>query len=278
MALLILTQEFFLVIHQVFSLIFWKLSLIWFALPACTFLFSTIIFMVITFIALHHADRDTDTDARRPRPSTFIWTVYVALILVPNIIMTFGFFAHELEEVGIFGLRALKRILCMTPFIFLLLMSSVDANSFERCREQMWYLSFHMTIELFDITEMLGIVLDVKQQNYDITIEFEKVVTLVACFAYLLTPLQMEETKFMGGEPKIRYKMTLVRNLLQMIGVNLLFLIVRLTLAHGNDNSISIGISKNVLGMLYSAWTIFHLCKRNSRKSRDSYEYSPLTN
>ncbi|XP_068761846.1 uncharacterized protein [Montipora capricornis] len=221
------------------------------------------IMMLVAFSMFSHAYGDTDG----LRSSTLIWTGYVAIYLVPNIVITFGFVVDALEEDGFLWYRVLKRVLCITPFILLLLIliSTKAADSFERYRKQMWYLSFQMVIELFDISEMLSIVLDAKQQKYGISHvhEFGVAVTTVACFAYLITPLQMEETIFVGGEIKTRYKTTLVRHVLQMIGVNLLFLIFRLTLEHGKDSSISIGISKNVLGMLYSMWTIIDLCKRN---------------
>lgn len=242
---MILTQMGFLLALQLWYLPFSKVllgsSLLYLFL--CLYLAISALFMTRTAAG---------GDTGHLRLSTVIWTGYVVFILVPNIIAIFGHAVqvHGLLEDGSFlASYLLKRLICVPPFALLLLINTT-AN-YE------WYLSLQMSIDLFDITEMLVVVLESTGQENGPSQKLSLTMIGVACFGYLLTSMHMEETKFVAGVIKTRFITTLVRNILQMVVVNSSFLLFRLSLEHWKDKLIF--ISKNVIGIFYSLWTIINL-------------------
>ena len=76
-------------------------------------------------------------------------------------------------------------------------------------------MSVQMAIDLFDVVEMLDIVLDEKEHKYDISKGYKIAMISVALF---LSPLQMAENKFSSwAEPSTRFKTALIRKALDDI-------------------------------------------------------------
>ena len=177
-------------------------------------------------------------------------------------------------------------MLCLTPLLLLLLVNTADnSHSSEELRELVSMLSVQMAIDLLDTVEMLDIALEDKEHKYNIskagygidTVEmlnitledreqkyniskgFEIATLVVACFSFFLSPWQMAEIKFFLGEPEgRRYRTTLARIFVEMIGVNLAFLIIRVLIfsLYGKDESIF--IAKNAIAIILSCLEIGH--------------------
>ena len=199
-------------------------------------------------------------------PFFWVWAVYIFCALLPNIVVTFGFVVDDLEKEKFLGPNVLKIVLCITPLLLILLVNTADYgddnddSAKELRRELVSKLSVQMAIDLFDAVEMLDIVLDEKEHNYGITKGFGIAMTVVACLSFFLSPFQMAETKFNEGKPiKSRYKTTLIRNIAEMIAVNLVFLVVRLVVffKYGKDESIF--IAKNGIAIILSALEICYV-------------------
>lgn len=231
-------------------------------------------------VFLYICGREEDRDSNTVRLSTLIWVGYVLFGLVPSVIAIWGFVEDDdLDKGSVLGPNLLKGIICITPFVLLLLTNvietSIDDDASEQRRERLWYMSLQITVDLFDVTEMLDVTLEAQEQENVISREYRIAITTVACFAYLLTSLQMEETKITkAGQTKTRFKTTLSRNVLQMVFVNCPFLFFRLILKSWKKETIF--ISKNVIGIIYSLWKICKLCAKTCASSDDNYDYSSL--
>lgn len=266
-AVLILIQVGFFVAYQV-TYLFSLTLLFGYAGLACICVVA--IAAVCLCVIMCKEDRDT----RRLRVSTLIWVGYVLFGVVPSVITIWVFVVDAgLDKSSFLGPNLLKGIICITPFVLLLMTNTTKDDISEQRRERLRHMSFQIAVDLFDVTDMLHAILEAQEQEIAISRNVRIGMTAIACFAYLLTSLQMEETKILNtGQTKPRYKTTLVRNVLQMIAVNLPLLIFRLTLKSCKNESIF--ISKNIIEIAYSIWKI---CKLYTKCNLDeNYDYSSM--
>ena len=117
-------------------------------------------------------------------------------------------------------------------------------------------LSFRMTLNLFDSVDMIDIVLDEKEHGYGISKEFGKAIIVVACLL-LLSPWQLAESNNERG--RRRNLTAILRNIFEMIGVNLAFLIIHLVIVFKYNKDESIFVAKNVITIILSVKEIFDL-------------------
>ena len=265
-AVLILIQVGFFVAYQVTYLFSLKL-VIGYAVLA---IICAVAIVAVCLCVMCEEHRDTS----RLRVSTLIWVVYVSFGVVPSVIAIWVFVVDAgLDKSSFLGPNLLKGIMCITPFVLLLMTNTTEDEISEQRRERLWHMSFQIAVDLFDVTEMLHAILEAQEQEIAISRNVRIGMTVIACFAYLLPSFQMEETKILkAGQAKTRFKTTLVRNVFQMIGVNLPLLIFRLTLKSWKNESIF--ISKNIIGIAYSFWKMCKLCWKCILD--EDYDYRPL--
>ena len=189
------------------------------------------------------------------RRLVFVWILYVFCGLVPNIAIVLGFVGDNLDNNRFLGPITLKTALCLTPPILLLLVST--ASDSNENRETVSKLLFGMTLNLFDSVGMIDIVLDEKEHDYGISKEFGKAIIVVACLSLLLSPWQMAENSIERG--RRRNFIAILRNIFEMIGVNLAFLIIRLVIVFKYNKDESIFAAKNVITIILSVKEIFDL-------------------
>ena len=195
-------------------------------------------------------------------PLFFVWTMYIYCALLPNVIVIFGFVAESVSKEELLDPNVLKIMLCLTPLLLLLLVNTADnSHSSEERRELVSMLSVQMAIDLLDTVEMLDISLEDKEHKYDISKGFGIATLVVACLSFFLSPWQMAEIKFLRSQPSRRYRTTLARIIIEMIGVNLAFLIIRVLIfsLYGKDESIF--IAKNAIAIILSSLEICHLVR-----------------
>ena len=107
-----------------------------------------------------------------------------------------------------------------------------------------------MTLNLFDSVDMIDIVLDEKEHDYGISKEFGKAIIVVACLSLLLSPWQLAENNIeRGGRRNLT---AILRNIFEMIGVNLAFLIIRMVIVFKYKKDESIFVAKNVITIILS--------------------------
>ena len=195
-------------------------------------------------------------------PFFFVWATYIYCALLPNVIVIFAFVVESIKNEELLDPNVLKIMLCLTPILLLLLVNTADnSHSSEERRELVSMLSIQMAIDLLDTVEMLDIALEDKEHKYGIGKGFGIATLVVSCFSLALSPWQMAEIKFFRGQPSRRYRTSLARIIIEMIGVNLAFLVIRVLIfsMYGKDESIF--IAKNGIAIILSCLEIYHLVR-----------------
>ena len=189
----------------------------------------------------------------------YTWGLYVVVALIPNIGITFGVCGEDLNTKNFLGPNCLKVILCLTPVLFLLLLNTADdLSENEDYRELAKALSVRISIDLFDGVEMLDVVLDERENHYGIKKGFGIAMITVACVSFVLSSLQMAENKLENGSCQLRKKVAIIGNVVQMVFVNLDFLIIRLVIFILYKKDESIFIAKNGIAIFLSALEIYY--------------------
>ena len=196
-----------------------------------------------------------------------IWGLYV-MALVVNIGTVVVLVGDRISKTEFLSPNALKAILCITPILLLLLLNTGDLNdSHENYKETeiVSYLCLPMTVDLFDGVEMIDIVLEAREYDFGIPKEFSTAIFALACFGFivLVSPWHMAEIKITPDVAKIRLHTQWYRNIVQIVCVNVPFLVIRAVVFSMFGKDESIFIAKNGIGIVLSIMEI-----RNLRHSR----------
>ena len=189
----------------------------------------------------------------------YVWGLYICA-LIANIAIIFIFVGDSIDKNKFLGPNALKAVLCITPLLLLLLLHSADdLDQNDEYRELVSKLSYSMAIDLFDVVEMIDIVLEEIEHDFGIPKGFRTAMIVLACFSLLFSIWQLVENKLAGGEAKIRFRTAFWRNIVEIV-VNLVFLIMRAVVffEYGKDESIF--IAKNGIAIILSLLEIRHIC------------------
>ena len=216
-----------------------------------------------------------------------VWSLYIAALIV-NIGIIFGLVGDKLGTKKFPSLGLLKGILCLTPPLLLLLLHNADDldRSQER-KDLVFKLSFQMAIDLFDVIDMIDIVLDdigrvnearslpadviatlnkTLKENKSLAIPpvFGRVMIGVACFSLMLSIWQWAENKLSTNDTGIQFRTAVARNVLEVIFVNFFFLIIRgvVFFMYGQDDFVF--IAKNFIAIIFSILEIHALCQSHS--------------
>ncbi|KAL9959819.1 hypothetical protein ACROYT_G033175 [Oculina patagonica] len=217
------------------------------------FMFAWYVPVVIIWICLMVL---READLRR---WVYVWGLYI-IGLLANIILIFGFVVDGIDKENFLGPNTLKMVLCITPVLLILLLNTADdSQESDKHRELVSKSSVQMAIDLLDVVEMLDIILEEKEHAVGISKSVGIAMVVVACFSLLLSIWQMAENKFNGGKPTVRKKTSLIRSAVEMVCVNLVFLIVRVFVyfKYGKDESIF--IAKNGIAIILSTLEIRYL-------------------
>ena len=157
-------------------------------------------------------------------------------------------------------------ILCITPLLLLLLLNTGDLDDSDvndKEREIVSELCFPMAVDLFDGIEMIDVVLEEREHDFGIPQAFSTAMIVLACLSMLVSLWQMAENKLTEEGWNIRFRSALYRNIVQIVCVNLLFLVIRAVVffVFGKNESIFI---KNGIAIVLSILEI----RRNRRRLR----------
>ena len=181
--------------------------------------------------------------------------------LLPNTVIIFGFVVDDIKEESPLTPQTLKIVLCITPLLLLLLVNTAKDSYSSDNKELVAKLSVQMAIDLFDAVEMLDIILDEKEHKFNISKTYEIAMICVVCISFFLSPWQMAENKVSRwSEPKTRYKTSLLRNVVEMFGVNTAFLVIRVLVLVNYGKDETIFIAKNGIAIILSVLEVVHLC------------------
>ena len=211
----------------------------------------------------------------------YVWLSYVITLLV-NIWIIFGTIGDKLDSRKFLGPNILKGVLCVTPPLLLLLLHNADDLDRSNARKHLVSkLSFRMVVDLFDVVSMIDIVMEDKghgstsYSNANIiinetqpTIATSSLTTIpeVASLSLLMSLWQLFENKLSRDYTKIRFRTTVLRNLVQIVLVNLPSLIIRLVVYAMHKKDESIFITKNIISIVWSTLDIRAHCESHSVK------------
>lgn len=221
---------------------------------------------------------------KKPKLHTYVIT------LVVNIGILFGTIGDKLDSETFLGPNVLKGVLCVTPPLLLLLLHNADDldRSDER-KDLVSKLSYQMAIDLFDVVDMIDIVLEDKRHGSancscaNVTVNetqptvatsslntipesFGIVMITVASLSLLMSLWQLFENKLSRNDTKIRFRATVLRNLVEIALVNFVFLIIRLVVYAEYRRNESIFIAKNIISIVLSILEINAHCESHSVK------------
>ena len=217
----------------------------------------------------------------------YVWVLYI-FTLVVNIGILFGTIGDKLDSNKFLGPNVLKGVLCVTPPLLLLLLHNADDldRSDER-KDLVSKLSYQMAIDLFDVVDMIDIVLEDKRHrsaNFSCTNtiinepnltsatsslktipeSFGIVMITVASLSLLLSLWKLFENKLSRDDTTIRFRTTVLRNLVEIALVNFVFLIIRLVVYAEYRRDESIFIAKNIISIVLSILEINAHCASHS--------------
>jgi len=194
----------------------------------------------------------------------YVWGLYIICALIPNIATVFVVVGDSLDKNKLLGPNTLKMVLCITPLLLLLLLHTADdSDQTDEHRELVSKLSYQMAIDLFDAVEMIDIVLEENEHDFGIPNGFGVSMIVLACVSLAMSIWQLAENNLSGGETNIRPGIAFWRNVVEILVVNLPFLVIRAVVffEYGKDESIF--IAKNGIAIILSVLEIRHI--RSSR-------------
>ena len=199
----------------------------------------------------------------------YTWGLYLVVFLIPMIATIFAVAGDELDKTKFLGPNTLKVILCLTPVLFLFLPNTASGLSeSDHYRQLAFRLTIQVTIDLFDTVEMLDIVLDENENSHGIPKWFGRLMVAVACFSFLLSLLQMAENKLVDGKVEQWKCLAKFRDVVQMVFVNLVFMVIRLVIFFKYKKEESIFIAKNGIAIYFSALELYSI-RRSQRNQAD---------
>ena len=145
--------------------------------------------------------------------------------------------------------------------------TATDARKYKAVVSQ---LCVQLAVDLLDAVEMIDIVLEEQEHNYGISKAFGIAMVSVACFSLLLSPWPMIEINL--DEGKTRKRTAITRNIVEIIGVNGVFLVVRLVIVFKYKKDEIIFIAKNIIAIILSALEIIDI--RRSKEDSSAWLFS----
>ena len=198
------------------------------------------------------------------RSSFLVWGLYVVFGLIPSVTIVFGVTRAGLSsnsanaslcfcngtanhDTKTLGPVILKGTFCATPILLILLLNT--ANDAREFKDVVYKLCVQLAVDLLDAVEMIDVVLDEQEHNYRISTGFGIAMITVACISFLLSLWPMIETILEGRKETIS---TIIRNFVEIIVVNLPFLIIRLVIVFEYGKDESIFVAKNIIAIILS--------------------------
>ena len=178
----------------------------------------------------------------------YLWLVWFcysgALVIMTGVIFCGIVIPDQLNNDTFFGPNVLKTTLSLTPPQMLLLLNSVT-DEVEILKE----LYFTATLNLFDGIEMLEVLLQDTNNAIPTAMRFAVLTAVILFFAVSFLEIFKEKIEEDGSDSKPRKRTVVVNDVFQ-IGLNLLFLLLRLILWFAYEQESAIFIAKNVILLL----------------------------
>lgn len=212
------------------------------------------VFVAAFVISYRHLlmSRESSTQMTEVRPGSLplgyiAWGVY-SLALVARIVVIFRTFVFNLSESDFFGPNLLKLSLSLSsPIFLLLLMTHNNAPITSPRRQYIEEITGNVPLDILDSVEILD-VLFTQQSRILLPFSLEHAILSVSCINLVLPVLPLltlSRTHF--GFKKLADGLLMGHRLLHMIVVNVPYLVIRLIIWHGAEQSVSVLLTKNII-------------------------------
>lgn len=222
------------------------------------------------YLLFNRCFRTSETRRNAVKRVWFVWFLYI-IILIPSVAVIFSSVVNNISTSDKMGPNTLKTVLCITPVLLILLLNTTIPAGNRKFVER---LSVIGVLDLFDGIEMLEIIL-MQEHSFDLPQSLEISIIVFVCVSFLLSPMALYQHKVQPtGEIVTRKKTLLVRTSIQVLFVNMTFLIVRCVVWNNYDYDASIFITKNILSIIISSieiFAVFDCCKCGNEASETFY-------
>lgn len=192
--------------------------------------------------------------------STYVaWVAYV-VHFVPQIVIIFKLFTHELESEEFLSPNFLKLTLSITPMLFILLVYSHHKSRASFVRKTfVQVLVSSVTLNLFDSVEILEYLFDKEH----ISFSMGNAIISFSCINFSLPVLALYELKHnefyeTGQVPAVSFKLMYVLSFLFFVDVP--FLVIRVYLWYAFHLDVSILFAKNIVGIFLGFVEVYEYC------------------
>lgn len=144
------------------------------------------------------------------------------------------------------GPKILETVLCITPFLLLLLLNTADDDDIKHHGDFKW-LCGTMTVQLFDAIDMIDIVLSEKGKGSEISKVYGVLMIGIACASLLLSAWQLIQLVNRKSTGAFGIGENILLFLMIMINVASLTLRVIVLVEYGTNETIF--IAKNVISI-----------------------------
>lgn len=207
-----------------------------------------------------------------------VWWFYVVFLLAPMVALIFGGLRNKLDTNVFFGPNNLKMILCGSPVIALVLLTT--AKDLRENTDLVVKLCGSIALDLFDDIEVLAMLLPQKEPSSLVHLPrgLEVSIIVCVCSSLLLSSLEIAETKIKyDSEDQLKYKrrktLYRCRLILQMLTVNFALLIIRLAIWLKYKHDASIFITKNFILIVIAIINIARECCSFDTTKKDNVTY-----
>lgn len=188
-----------------------------------------------------------------------IWLIYIVLAFVPIVAVIFGLVVDKIESDEVPGINALRFMLCATPILLILLLNITISPEHWKF---VITLSVTASLDLFDGIEMLEVIL-LQHQTGPVFLELSTQTTaciiFFSCLNFVVSPLALLQHKLTGnkeGDVKPRKNTTIIKAGIQMVLINLPFLILRVYIWADHHYESSIFLTKNIISLVIGSLEI----------------------
>ena len=194
----------------------------------------------------------------RKKGYSFSWIVWLAYsaALIPIVAVIFGTFAKDIPITNFWGPNALKTILSLTPFIFLLLLYTVNSEDDSKSLE---LLAVSVTVDCFDSIELLENLL---KKSLQLNREIEITILVAGCVNILFPALALFELRQEEkGRKRLKKKIKVARAFTQFALFNVVYLFLRIFMWVQYGQDASIFIAKNIIMAVNSSFELCEVCR-----------------
>lgn len=194
----------------------------------------------------------------RKKGYSFSWVVWFtySVALIPIVVIIFGTFAKDLPTTKFWGPNALKSILSLTPFIFLLLLYTVNSEDDSKSLE---LLAVSVTVDCFDSIELLENLL---KKSLTLQRGLELTILVSACVNFVFPALALFELRQEEkGKKRLKKQIKVARAFTQFALFNVVYLFLRILMWIQYGQDASIFIAKNIIMAVNSSFELCEVCR-----------------